>query len=478
MACLGFAGCTKDSFVANFGQKPEERMAASIAEVNAVLTSAPNGWVATLSTLDGGGYGFYMNFGANQEVTMYGDLNDNTSSALGKSTFRVKTGLGADLVFDTYNYISMLADPNPSSFGGVRGTGYKSDVEFTYQRTNGDSIIFIGRAYRQPLVLLKATVAEKTIYSTVDGYKTAINKVKNFFETISNPYIEVVSGSSTQKVALSIDVSNSLTAGKRTIFASVSGDGKTISSVTQKYAFNAEGITVVNGGLVWGNITFVSFKWKDAATMAVYDATGKEYIIKSSLVAILPLPNFLDSFGLDTDNKAYYSITVLDASKSTNFQAIWDAIAAEYSIYSTTPVSFIQLVWQATGGDNVLQVRVYTNATSYLRMNFGVSLDANGVTIFRYISSSSSNTVRGRFTKLEKFFTGTYPASTFTSGGTIYNIPADPNPGSQPKFVWSWKDSRYLSNGLGGMFVMDNSGEKTGVSLIGKVGRGTAHTSW
>lgn len=478
MACLSLAGCTKNTFVANFDQKPEERMATSIAEVNTVLTSASNGWVANLSTLAGGGYGFYMNFGVNQDVAMYGDLNDNTSAKLGTSTFRVKTGLGVDLVFDTYNYISMLADPNPSTFGGVTGSGYKSDVEFIYERSNADTIIFTGKVYRQPLVLVKATVAQKAIYTTVDGYKTAINKVKNFFETISNPYIEVVSEGTTQMVALSIDVSNSLTAGKRTIFASVLTDGKTIRSVTQKYAFNSEGINIVNGGVVWGNITFVSFKWKDATTMAVYDSTGKEYIIKSSPVAILPLPNFLDGFGIDTDNKAYYSLTVLDASKSTNFQPIWDAIAAENNIYSTAPISFIYLIWQATGGDNVLQVRVYTNATAYLRMNFGVNVDANGITTFKYISSSSSNTVRGRFTKIEKFMTGTYPASTFTSGGTIYNIPADPNPGPQSKFVWSWKDSRYLSNGLGGLFLIDNNGNKTGVSLIGKVGRGTAHTSW
>lgn len=472
------AGCTKDSFVANFDQKPEERMAASIAKVNATLTSSPNGWVATLPTLAGGGYGFYMNFGANQEVTMYGDLNDETSSNLRTSTFRVKIGLGADLVFDTYNYISMLADPNPSAFGGVSGSGYKSDVEFIYERSNADSIIFTGKAFRQPLVLVKATAAQKAIYTTAGGYKTAVKKIKDFFEAISNPYIEVVSGGSTQKVALSLDVSNSVTAGKRAIFASVLADGKTINSAMQKFAFNAEGISIVNGGIAWGNIAFVSFKWKDATTMAVYDSTGKEYIIKSSPTAILPLPDFLDSFGLDTDNKAYYSITVLDASKSTDFQPIWDAIAAEYALYSTAKISFIWLVWQATDGNNVLQVRVYTSATSYTRMNFGVNVGANGVTTFTYISSSSSGAVRGRYTKIEKFFTGTYPASTFTVSGTIYNIPADPSPSSQPKFVWAWKDSRYLSNGLGGLYAIDNNNNKTGVALIGKVGRGTAHTSW
>ena len=59
MVLLAFAGCKKEEEL-NFDDRPEVRMNQSIAELNNILTSSPNGWIATMPTLTGGGYGFYM----------------------------------------------------------------------------------------------------------------------------------------------------------------------------------------------------------------------------------------------------------------------------------------------------------------------------------------------------------------------------------------------------------------------------------
>jgi hypothetical protein len=289
MTCFVLASCSKDSFVSNFEEKPEERTAKSISLVENTLTSATNGWVVTLPTSAGGAYGFYMTFNTDEDVTMYADLNDNTSTNLGTSKYRVKAGLGTDLIFDTYNYISMLADPNNSVFGGSGNTGHRSDVQFVFDKVNGDTISFLGKNYRQQLKLVKATAAQKAIYTTADGYKTAINKIKSFFATTNNPYIEVMSGNSTLKVALALNSTNTLTTGKRFNLTGVLADGKTVSAITQKYAFDAEGVTITSGGLVWQGITFVKMRWKDATTLALYDSTNKEYIIKSSVSPLVPL---------------------------------------------------------------------------------------------------------------------------------------------------------------------------------------------
>lgn len=464
IVCLAMAGCTKDSFVSNFDSKPEERMAASIQEVKTILTSAPDGWVATLPTNTGGGYGFYMTFNTDDQVSMQADLTDNSATTPKASTYRVTIGLGANLIFDTYNYISQLADPDDGALiSGTKGKGLGSDVQFTYVRSTADSIIFVGKTNRQTLALVKATAAQKAAYTTANGYKTAIDKIKTFFETISNPYIEVATGATTQMVAVDVDVTNALTTGKRITFAAVMPDGVTVNAAKQKFAFSTEGMTILNGGLAWQGITFVSFKWKDATTLAIYDSTGKEYIINSAPAAIIPLPNFLNTFGIYSSNKAYYTITVLDASKSSNFQPTWDAIKAEFTAVRGTLV-VMQLVWQETGGDDVLQIRLYNSATGYYRLNLGVDIDANGITKFRYVSASSSNAARSYFKQVEKFFTGTYPG--------------DPSPSAQPKFAWAWKDARYLSNSFGGLYVVDDNGNKTGVSLIGKVSKGTIFTAW
>ncbi|TCD12514.1 DUF4302 domain-containing protein [Pedobacter frigidisoli] len=288
MVLLAFASCKKSSFELAFDELPEVRMQKAIAEVNTILTTAPNGWIATLPTQAGGGYGFYISFdGPTQVVKMYGDATTAASTTVGTSTFRVKANAGAELIFDTYNTISLLDDPNPASFGGVTGSGHKSDVEFIYDHSTPDSIIFTGKKYRQPFRLVKATAAQKAVYEA-GGYKTAIDKFKSFFATNTNAYVDILSGNATLKAGIGFDFTTSVGSGKRVNFSGILADGS-IASSTGKFAFSLDGASVLSGGVLYQGITFVKFAWKDATTLAAYDAAGKEYIIKNSPTPLLPL---------------------------------------------------------------------------------------------------------------------------------------------------------------------------------------------
>jgi hypothetical protein len=286
---LVVAGCKKSAYESAFGDRPETRTANAISEVNTKLTTATDGWVGTLSTQEGGGYGFYMNFDATtQVVNMYADMTDATATVLGKSTFRVKANAGAELIFDTYNYISLPADPDPSSFGGETGAGFRSDVEFIYDHSTADSILFTGKKYRQPLVMVKATAAQKALFAG-GGYKTAIDKMKTFFQTIKNPYIDITAGSAALKAGITMNASNDRSTGKRFSFTGLAADGKTVGSGDSKFAFSLEGADLLNAGLVYEGVSFKKIRWKDATTLAFYDAAGKEYVVKSSPSPLLPL---------------------------------------------------------------------------------------------------------------------------------------------------------------------------------------------
>ncbi|WP_316785665.1 DUF4302 domain-containing protein [Pedobacter frigiditerrae] len=287
-AAIVFVGCKKSSFESVFDKNPEERMADAISLVNTSLTSSPNGWIATLPTSAGGGYGFYMSFDANQNVIMYSDISDAASTTPATSTYRVTTGLGAMLAFDTYNYISVLQDPKASVYGGTQGSGFSSDVEFTYVRQNADSLFFVGRQYRQPLVMVKATAAQKASY-VASAYKTTIDKLKSFFTTNKNPFIEIVSGTNTLKVGVTPNLTNTLSAGKRLDLTGVLADGNTVVSSGQKIASNIDGIDILGTGLIWQGIKFVRLRWKDATTLVLIDGSGKEYIIKNSATPLVPL---------------------------------------------------------------------------------------------------------------------------------------------------------------------------------------------
>ncbi|QPH38511.1 DUF4302 domain-containing protein [Pedobacter endophyticus] len=287
-ACLLiFAGCKKSSFEAKFDQDPEIRMGEAIAKVKNTLSSAENGWIATTPTADGGGYSFFMKFDGTENVKMYADLNDASAKTEYASYYRVKQDQGVDLVFDTFTYITMLNDPDPSTFGGLLRTGFKSDVDFIYDRSSGDSIVFIGKRYRQPLKMVKATAAQRATYEAA-GLKTAIDKIKGFFAINTNPYIDVTLNGVASRVGVSPNLTNNVLSGKRIDLSVMLADG-TISSGVQKFAFTLLGGEILNGGLVWQGITFVRMAWKDATTLALYDSTEKEYIIKNSPTPLLPV---------------------------------------------------------------------------------------------------------------------------------------------------------------------------------------------
>jgi len=384
--CLAMASCQKDSFVSDFDQKPEERMAESNALVNNILTKAPNGWIATLPTNAGGAYGFYMTFDANQSVTMYGDLNDNTATKLGTSTYRVKAGLGAELIFDTYNYISMLADPNNSVFGGSGNTGFKSDVEFTYVRSTPDSIYFIGKAYRQTLAMVKATAAQKTAY-TAGGLKTSSDKLKSFFITTKNAYIDVVSGGVTLKVGVSVNFTNALASGKRVTLTGLLADG-TASSATNKIALTTDGISMTSTGLIFQGITFVKFAWKDATTLAMYDSTGKEYIIKSNPVPLTPLPLL---FGFPT-SFTYRTMTILEAGLpsgvTSGFNTVYNTMRTNFGT-----VRVVSTILTLTSNSQLkVDVNYFSTAAFVATATYDYTRNGDVITLSNPIYSANWNT--------------------------------------------------------------------------------------
>ena len=213
-----FVGCKKQSYVPAFEQTSQERMAEQIKLVQETLTTAENGWIGVLPTAIGGGYGFYMNFDNAQFVNMYADLMDSSASKVRQSQYRIKADMGAALIFDTYTYISLLNDPDNSAYGGNTRDGFRSDIDFIYDHIQGDSLIFIGKRYRQTFSLVKATAAQKARYLN-GGYLIAINEFKKFFVDNPNSYITLDNGS---KAAVEPNTGSSLLAGKRITMTTIS----------------------------------------------------------------------------------------------------------------------------------------------------------------------------------------------------------------------------------------------------------------
>ncbi|KAA6315132.1 hypothetical protein EZS27_034362, partial [termite gut metagenome] len=116
------------------------RLSEYITQSNATLKSAPNGWKMTYYPNESqyGGYRFLFKFKENNRVDMASESGD-----FQESSYRIDYSQGPVLVFDTYNYIHDLANPNDSK--GAKATGLSGDYEFIIQKITEDSLQLTGR---------------------------------------------------------------------------------------------------------------------------------------------------------------------------------------------------------------------------------------------------------------------------------------------------------------------------------------------
>ncbi|MGN7784170.1 DUF4302 domain-containing protein [Niabella sp. 22666] len=276
--------CSKGKVDYVFDKLPEQRMIERNSELQNLLAGSTTGWKAFLRTsLRGNGYGFYMKFDNANNVSMLSDWNDASASTTKQSTFRVQYISNSTLVFDTYNYISIMQDPNNAVNGGTVREGLQSDAEFEYIRSNGDSIVLVGRKYRNFLYLVKATSQEQTAYGS-GGYLTGINNIKTFLTANRYNYVDI----NGKKLAIDLN-SNAKTAS-----ASVLYPPDSVGVVSTAFAYDMNGVFFYNG-LLFDGIKFMGLKQKSSNSIVAVDDKMKEYELKQSPAPVLPLASVIGS---------------------------------------------------------------------------------------------------------------------------------------------------------------------------------------
>ena len=322
-AVLVFAGCNKNIDPdLTFGKLPEERMAERNAELKSKLTGAENGWIASLTTGASGGFGFYMKFLPDEKVLMMGDLSEESTTIVDTSTYRIKYVMNTSLIFDTYNYLSLLQDPSPDVFGGIPAQGYRSDIEFEYIRSTADSIFLRGKRYQNNLYLVKASSAQASDYKS----GKLLDKITDLFSYLddhSNNYINI--NGITNKIATSIGDNKLIT-------FQYANEKDSIITVNGKYNFDLEGINFPDG-VVLNGITFSRGVLANNI-LKLYDLSGKEYLVAQNGVPIIP---FKLAFGY---NKTYKGILItgqaLPAGVTSSFNAVFNGMVARFNATGRT----------------------------------------------------------------------------------------------------------------------------------------------
>ncbi|WP_149526448.1 DUF4302 domain-containing protein [Sphingobacterium hotanense] len=124
---------------------------------------------------------------------MYSDINNTTGTESKESSFRLKAVTTPALYFDTYSYMHLLADPDPSILNGVPGWGMFADFEFNFKKVSADTIELVGSLSQSKLVLVKANAEEATAYSNgnLNNLRTVAEK---YNQTARFPFLNTKSG--------------------------------------------------------------------------------------------------------------------------------------------------------------------------------------------------------------------------------------------------------------------------------------------
>jgi len=185
---LILSSCKKDD-TRVFDQSPDTRINDALSKYQSALTGSAAGWNATIRTGTGGIYHFHFRFNESNRVTMFADINLETATTPKESSYRLKALQTPALIFDTYSYLHILADPDGSVNGGANGQGLISDFEFSLDSLAADSILLTGRVNSTKLTLIRATQQDfdawqNGAWANVLAFEN-INKIQNYFKRVN-----------------------------------------------------------------------------------------------------------------------------------------------------------------------------------------------------------------------------------------------------------------------------------------------------
>ncbi|MDO7744919.1 MAG: DUF4302 domain-containing protein [Pedobacter sp.] len=348
-----FSGCKKDNDNLIDGKKPEERVTESLSQYGERLTGSPYGWKAYLYTDEGvgGGYSFYLNFNKENRVTMLADLGYDESQISEESSYRLKANQVPSLLFDTYNYMHILADPDPDIYGGVSGFGLYSDFEFSFDEVVGDTVKLTGKLLKSQLVLVKATKAEQDSYNAKGLYNTLAGVVDY---VTSFPYYYIILGDD-NKLQTNFDINTK-------VFTLTWNDNGVVTTTSIPFSFTLTGI-LLKDPVIYKGKSITDFTY-DPETGGLYTTVGGvKVVVSTTATPILPLHTLI---GIN-----YNAIIVPYATNAPGWSADFvtrRAAAAAASLASSFRLRLEDMTFAFNTGAKTMTLTagVYQNANRFL----------------------------------------------------------------------------------------------------------------
>lgn len=380
-----FASCKKEDKPA-FEKSADERLAETLAAYQAQLAGAQYGWKAILQTDKGTGssFSFYFKFNNDNRVVMFSDFDSLSAVTPKESSFRLKGLQQPSLLFDTYSYLHVLADPDANLNGGTFGAGLTSDFEFYFDSSTMDRIKLVGRFNGSKMTLVRATQAEQTAYNNgALATGLSINKILTYFKRLTI---------GTQLYDVKIDPLN-----RQFVFTWLDAGGN-VQTFATSYYLTVGGIVftspLVNGAQTVNGLD--NLVWEPATETLKLTVGGTAGTIKGIVVPLkldLGAPERWWDYAVNNGNEYWISLAGFHAN------GVDDAFGIR-SLISGANTYYYLIYWPQYAATNDFFGPVFLNAAQTgLTIQYGTAPD---IPIF---------TTDGRaiFQSLGNY--GTYPAS-------------------------------------------------------------------
>ena len=301
------------------------RLDSTIAAYYDELAAAENGWLANIPTSKGI-YRFWMRFTDDNRVTMYTDnLMYPEYRRTGKqSTFRIQGLQRPTLIFDTYSYLAVINDPDPSISGGSAddNQGLETDFEFEIASFDGTTFELLGRRNRVKATLSKATAAEAA--AVEQGALMGVQEtLQEYMSHEGYDYIELDG----EKIAVNLDL-------HRVSLQYVRGTNRVVTVASDSYV-DLNGNIVVSEPLVVKGTIVSSFLWN--ASTKRYSAMSTQLLpVRTQREAIIGLNAMLGGGSGFTYRSMAFRMTMYNGNVSCEIAQLLTKMSKKLSSTSTS----------------------------------------------------------------------------------------------------------------------------------------------
>lgn len=286
LAALFITGCSKKTDEI-FDKPADVRLAEAFNAYKSQLMQAP-GWKLFVypkglesQNIEVGGLTYYVRFPDSNRTVMVSDFLVDMASTPKESGYRLKAAQLPSLVFDTYSYIHVAADPDEIvsfSPAGAGGYGWGTDFDFGFTRLEpGDSMTLKGNFNGSEAYLLKATQEE--IDAAFSGKLADIMEATSEFSS-SNPFL-YFNATDNSKIGVSFNLFL-----YRINFNYV--EGGNLITISAPFSHTIEGLHFKDPVTV-GGYTFQDIYWDDALNVYYINTGGGRVSITSSAEPLFPL---------------------------------------------------------------------------------------------------------------------------------------------------------------------------------------------